>query len=147
MLWKKSIIEKYYPTKEVKTKSGFTKKYICGYRTGQTESLNRWTKFKKTLEGVEKLGSLGLAIWFMDDGGRSSQLVLHTENFEQELQEKLVQVLKTNFNINVEIKTYFNKNRQKNYSWLVGSTSEKRKVYEICKKHIPESMLFKFKPG
>lgn len=147
MEWKKSKIEKKYKCNYSNVKSGYTGKSICGFYTQNHEDLNKWSNFRKDFCGLEKLNPLGLAVWFMDDGDNGNGLRIHTEGFSEEINLKLKNVLKDNFNIEVEVRECSQKKSDgsaKSYKYLCGGVREKYKLYKICEKHIHPTMLYKF---
>lgn len=137
--WKRSILSKTFLTRNYTSTGGYNTTEQYKISTGNTPLLNKWTSFKKTFDGIERLGPLGLAVWYMDDGCKGRGLRLSTEGFSYEQQIILRDLLKSNFNIHVEIKPSKGK-----YYFLQGSIEDQYKLYEICKNYIHPSMLYKF---
>lgn len=137
--WKIDYLNQFYPTKQVKAKSGYTGLPLIGIRTGCNQYFNQWQAFRNTFEGVERLNAFGLALWFQDDGSANSGLIFHTESFTYEQNLRLQCILKSNFDIDVEIRMSKGK-----YFQLVGGVSELYKVQEICGKFVRPDMKYKF---
>ena len=138
--WKESLLRERLRTIPAKNiVSGYTGKSQVGFRSGQTPLLLPYVDFKKTLSGVERLGPLGLAIWYMDDGCKGRGVRFSTESFTQAQNEKLRQVLSDNFGIEVEVvKT------KKGYFYLNGTSEAKRRLSEICEPFIHPDLAYKF---
>jgi hypothetical protein len=99
-----------------------------------------YTPKKEVPDSITKLGPLGLAIWFMDDGALHSPtgLYLSTNGFNHESQLKLVKVLKDNFGITAHI----HKNKDKEILYIV--QKDKKKFLDIIRPYVCESMKYKF---
>ena len=140
--WKRSVLSNTVRCRQVTAFSGYTGEIQEAFSSGCSSVLNEWSNFKTTLHKTYKLGPLGLAIWYMDDGCKARALRFSSESFTYNQNILLKNVLKENFDINVEVKKYNKKD--KTYFYLLGGTAELYKLYEICKKYIHFSMLYKF---
>lgn len=98
-----------------------------------------YTPTKQVPDSVSKLGPLGLAIWYMDDGAlhNPTGLYLSTNGFNHESQLKLVNVLKDNFDIIAHI----HKNQDKEILFIV--QKDRDKFFDIIRPHICSSMKYK----
>ena len=144
LLWKRQILSLKLRTRELKgARSGYTGKPQVGYASANSALLLPFVETKARATGAERLGPLGLAVWFMDDGHNSNGLVFSTESFDIETQSFLKTVLKTNFDINVDVTPYKHANG-KTYFRLVGGVEEKLKLVEICRPHIHPDLAYKF---
>lgn len=94
--------------------------------------------YKIIPDKVYELTSLGLAIWFMDDGSKhKASYYIHTDGFDIKCQEKLLDMLNKNFNI----KASLHKTRT-NYNIYI--KKESRDLFtKLIEPHICESMLYK----
>lgn len=118
-----------------------------GYARGISEvniAFNRfrdeWYNPKKEVpDSVTKLGPLGLAIWYMDDGTihNPTGLYLSTNGFNHESQIKLVNILKDNFDIIAHI----HKNQNKEILFIV--QKDKNKFFDIIRPYVCGSMKYK----
>ena len=118
-----------------------------GYARGISETniaFNRfrddwYTPTKEVPDSVFKLGPLGLAIWYMDDGAmhHPTGLYLSTNGFNHESQLKLVAVLKNNFNITAHI----HKNKDKEILFIV--QEDRDKFFNIVRPYFCGSMKYK----
>lgn len=99
-----------------------------------------YTPTKEVPDSINKLGPLGLAIWYMDDGAihYPTGLYLSTNGFNHESQLKLVKMLKDNFDITAHI----HKNKNKEILFIV--QKDKHKFLDIIRPYICESMKYKF---
>lgn len=85
-----------------------------------------------------KLSSLGLAIWFMDDGSKhSSGYYLHTNCFTYKDHLLLVKILKHNFDLNSSI------HKSKDSFTIYIPSKEVAKFNSLVKDYICESMKYK----
>jgi hypothetical protein len=138
LAWKRKILEQKLRTRDIKCKSGYTGEDQVGFCTGNSPLLMEYVEFKETLRGVERLGPLGLSVWYMDDGNAGRSFGLSTECFSKEQNEKLASVLLTNFGIEVKVE------KTKEYYRLRGSVEAKRRLSDVCKDHIHPDMAYKF---
>lgn len=94
---------------------------------------------KEVPDSISKLGPLGLAIWYMDDGAihHPTGLYLSTNGFNHESQLKLVQVLKDNFNITAHI----HKNKDKEILYVV--QKDRDRFFDIIRPYVCGSMKYK----
>lgn len=86
---------------------------------------------------------LSLAIWYMDDGslGDHSYLIISTDGFDNESQERIVRVLKSKWDINARIVD--KKNGDKLYKRLVIGSHNLVKFFSLVRPHIIPSMQYK----
>lgn len=98
-----------------------------------------YTPKKEVPDSVTKLGPLGLAIWYMDDGTLHypTGLYLSTNGFNHESQLKLVKVLKDNFDITAHI----HKNKDKEILYII--QKDKNKLFDIIRPYVCGSMKYK----
>lgn len=99
-----------------------------------------YTPTKEVPDSVFKLGPLGLAIWYMDDGAihYPTGLYLSTNGFNHESQLKLVKMLKDNFDITAHI----HKNKDKEILYIV--QKDRNKFLDIIRPYVCSSMQYKF---
>jgi recombination protein RecA len=87
------------------------------------------------------LTPLVIAIWYMDDGCRSDEMMIfNSQSFSLEEQKYLVSVMKDKFNINLSIQ----KDRR-NFR-LIANKAESAKLSKIIQPYIIESMKCKILP-
>lgn len=98
-----------------------------------------WYNPKKTIpDSIYNLNALGLAIWFMDDGtSNKSSFYLSTQCFDDKSQDKLIDMLKKNFDIDC------NKHKQKNTKILYIKAKSKQRFINLIKPYLCESMNYK----
>lgn len=98
-----------------------------------------WYADKKVVpDSVYKLNGLGLAIWFMDDGTSNiSSFYLSTQGFSYPCQEKLVDMMRKNFNIECHI------HKHKNTHILYIAARDKQRFIDIVKPYLCQSMNYK----
>lgn len=118
-----------------------------GYARGVSEINIAFNRFrddwyipeKEVPESVSKLGPLGLAIWFMDDGTfhRPTGLYLSTNGFNHSSQLKLVETLNNNF----KIEAHIHKNKDKEILYI--PQKDRSKFIEIVRPYIMGSMRYK----
>lgn len=94
---------------------------------------------KEVPDSISKLGPLGLAIWYMDDGTNHypTGAYFSTNGFNHESQLKLVNVLKENFDITAHI----HKNKDKEILYIV--QKDKLKLFDIIRPYVIGSMKYK----
>lgn len=95
---------------------------------------------KQVPDSITKLGPLGLAIWYMDDGTihYPTGAYLSTNGFNHESQLKLVQVLKNNFDVTAHI----HKNQNKEIIYI--TQKDRNKFLDIIRPYVIGSMKYKF---
>ena len=125
-----------------------------GLRTNQTPYLRQLRKVlykpnkEINLRQLKKLTPLGIALWYMDDGSllfqrdkegkiESRKAYLNTQGFSREENEIMVNYFKDEWNINCKI------HRDKNYYRLYFNSTELKKLIEIIKPFIINSMNYK----
>lgn len=118
-----------------------------GYARGTTEVNIAFNKFrdewyiptKEVPDSITDLGSLGLAIWYMDDGTihYPSGAYLSTNGFNHESQIKLVNVLKDNF----DVEAHIHKNEDKEILFIV--QKDRDKFFDIIRPYIIGSLKYK----
>ena len=88
------------------------------------------------------LNDLSLAIWMMDDGYNYGNRGFEfcTDNFTEDENEKIVELFKNKFDINSHVIRV----AKKNYRVLVNK-KDKTKLFNIVRKYIIPSMLYKIK--
>lgn len=98
-----------------------------------------YTPKKEVPDSITKLGPLGLAIWYMDDGTLHypTGLYLSTNGFNHESQLKLVKVLKDNFDITAHI----HRNKDKEILYII--QKDKNKFFDIIRPYVCGSMKYK----
>lgn len=101
---------------------------------------NEWyAPTKEVPDSIFKLGPLGLAIWYMDDGTihYPTGAYFSTQGFNHESNLKLVQMLKDNFNITARI----HKNKDKEILYII--QNDREKFFDIIRPYICGSMRYK----
>lgn len=140
--WKRNILSQKLRTIDKKCYSGYTKKELIGFRTGNSSLLLPYLNIRSNLDCLNKLEPLGLAVWYMDDGVDCNGLRFSTENFTFEQNLKLKDFLKKKFDIKVDIHKEFKNNHVLYY--LSGGVEDKHKLFEICKQYIHPDLAYKF---
>lgn len=119
--------------------------------------IRREGKKRVTAEWLDKLGPLGLAVWYADDGsanthtakdGTVSTIVqISTHGFSREDHEVMVGWLRWKWGVKAEIKTarYTGKKR-KTYSYIYLNRHETTKFFSLLPGSIP-GVEYKFPPG
>lgn len=99
----------------------------------------KWYFPKKMIpDSIFELDALGLAIWFMDDGtSNKSSFYFSTHCFSYEDHEKLVKMMKRNFNIECAI------HRNKDKYILYIKSKDKQHFIDLIKPYICPSMNYK----
>lgn len=142
---KRAIVSRKLRTRDsVGVKSGYTGRAEVGFASGCSPILMPYADFKKSLTGAERLGALGLAVWYMDDGCSGNSFKISSESFTEEQNRKLVGILKKNFDIEAEVHSYTKEGNAKPYYYIMGGIEAKRRLVEVCRKHIHPSMAYKF---
>lgn len=118
-----------------------------GYARGTTEVNIAFNKFrdewyiptKEVPDSITDLESLGLAIWYMDDGTihYPSGAYLSTNGFNHESQIKLVNALKDNF----DVEAHIHKNEDKEILFIV--QKDRDKFFDIIRPYIIGSLKYK----
>lgn len=123
-------------------KSGYTGRAQAGYRSACSPLFSPYLFFKETLSGIERLGPLGLAVWYMDDGCAGNQFRISSESFTLTQNEALAAMLKKNFDINAEVSSFEREGRA--YHYIRGGVEAKRRLAEICAPYTHPTMAYKF---
>lgn len=142
MDWKWSIISRKLRSTKVNATSGYTGKPIVGMRSGNSALLLPYVNTRTTLEGIERLGPQGLAIWYMDDGCSGRGFRLSTEGWGLEINEQIVKFLDQKFSIKTKVHKYVRNG--KTYYNIQGSAQAKERLVEICKPYIHPDLAYKF---
>jgi len=142
MEWKRSIINNKLRTVDTDCASGYTGVPQVGFRSGCSPILLPFLEIRKNLNGIERLGPLGLAVWYQDDGCSGNQLRLSTECFSLEQNQFLSNFLERKFGIQTVVGDYTRDGIT--YFYLRGPMESKRRLVEICKPHIHPTMAYKF---
>ena len=104
-----------------------TEVYRIFYRSG-----------KKIIPDNLQIHPLSLAVWFMDDGSKSYRAIyLNTQKFSVTEQEKLIEILKQQFDINASL------NKDKKYYRLRIAVSSVSKFLEIIKPYLLPMFCYK----
>lgn len=101
---------------------------------------NEWYALNKEVpDSIFKLGPLGLAIWYMDDGAihYPTGAYFSTQGFNHESNLKLVQMLKDNFNITAHI----HKNKDKEILYII--QKDREKLFDTIRPYMCGSMKYK----
>lgn len=142
MEWKRSIIAQKLRTSDQKgAVSGYTGEEQFGFYTNNSPELLPYVKFKTTLEGIERLGPVGLAVWYMDDGCKGGGVRFSTECFTEEQNQFLAEFLGRKFGVNCKVHNYLRDGRKLYY--LSGGVKAKRRLEEICREHLHVDMAYK----
>lgn len=118
-----------------------------GYAKAVSETNAAFNKFrdewycptKEVPDSINELGPLGLAIWYMDDGTlhHPTGLYLSTHCFNHASQEKLVKMLKDNFDITAHI----HKNKDKEILFI--TQKDRPKFLDIIRPYVCGFMKYK----
>ncbi len=93
---------------------------------------------KKCIPNNLKLSALSLAIWFMDDGSKSrSSIYLNTQQFRVDEQNRLVLLLKNQFNIESTL------NKDKIYFRIRVRSESSKKMVKIIERYILPEFRYK----
>jgi superfamily II DNA or RNA helicase len=129
--------------------SGYLNKN-SGFRVDM--STNDQTKYirqifkEKPQEFLDLVNEKALAIWYMDDGSLTSKRIqLHTEGFNVDFIQKLIDVLKTKFNVDAKMRQYHKKTNKKTYNYIVINTENTRKFLKLVAPYRCYNMNYKFK--
>jgi hypothetical protein len=105
--WKESILRNKIRTVPLSSpRSGYTGELQVGYRTGCSPLFLPFNEFRETFAGLEKLGPLGLAVWYQDDGCAGNGFRISSESFTKEQNETLAGFLSRRFGLEVDVRTY-----------------------------------------
>jgi recombination protein RecA len=98
-----------------------------------------------SIEIIEKLSTLGLAIWFMDDGCKiaSGGYNLFTNGFNKEEQEKILPILSSKFGLKLTLHKNFNKEYNKTYYFIYISAQSAKRFENLIEPYIVECMRYK----
>lgn len=129
--------------------------YVSLYYSNKTVGRAREKIFvegKKTLtEGVlNQLGTLGLAIWYMDDGSlilhkypdgsiKSREVYWSTESLDLESHNVFKEWMKRKYDIDIKINSY---KKGKYYRTIINATNA-NKLFKLIEPHIVPSMNYK----
>lgn len=92
----------------------------------------------KEIPAFVELRPLTLAVWFMDDGSRSrSAAYLNTQQFAKDTQERLLAMLKEQWDINGSL------NRDKTYFRIRISVESTRKLGKVIGDHMLPEFMYK----
>jgi len=94
-----------------------------------------------TREYLNKLSSLGLAVWWMDDG--SDNGVLSTHSFSKKENEIIAEYLKEKWNISSKV----SKDKDKDLYYIHIKHSSLKTLKRVIEKHIPDCMKYKIGEG
>jgi predicted house-cleaning noncanonical NTP pyrophosphatase (MazG superfamily) len=105
-------------------------------------------RFRIERRWLNRMTSLSLAIWWLDDGSLVSNArkgTLCTDGFDEESVKRLARYLEVVWHITTHVGTVGRKRngRQDHYYRLWLSTEELKKFLRIIAPHVPESMLYK----
>lgn len=145
--WKRSIFNNKVRTRDKKAVSGYTGEDLCGFSTGNSPLFNQWVDFRKNFDGLDRLGALGLAVWYMDDGCQANGLSISSESFTRDQNQRLVELLKARFQIEAYVQEVHKEDeggQLKTYWRIAGPVESKRRLVEICLPYIHPSMAYKF---
>jgi hypothetical protein len=141
--WKRQIINNKIRTVDLSNpRSGYTGAEQVGYRSGCSPLLLPYAGFKTSLVGMERLGPLGLAVWYMDDGCAGNGFRISSESFTKDQNEALVRMLEVNFGIKASVREDHREDSV--YYYIGGGIEAKRRLVEVCKEHIHPDMAYKF---
>ena len=103
---------------------------------------------KKIFPDNIKLTPLSLAIWFMDDGSKSNySFIISTESFTLEDHNKIVAVLRDQFNINANIREYkkIYNGEEKTYNCLYFIGNDRKKLVDIIGEYVWKIPCMRYK--
>lgn len=141
--WKRQIIGQQVKTSECKgIVSGYTGSSQVGFYTQNSHVFNQWLGFKQHFQNLEKIGPLGLSVWYMDDG-YAKGFSIASHGFTKNQNERLVELLWKKFQIKTRVAREVKKDGR-SYWYITGGLEAKRRLVEICRPHIHPQMAFKF---
>lgn len=140
--WKRSVLSLKIRTISTNPTSGFTGKPLVGIYGAASPVLLPYKDFRKTFDGLERLGRLGLAVWYMDDGCAGNGFRISTEGWDEPTNQMLAEFLHRRFGLDVELMSY--ERDGKKYWCLVGGVGAKRRLSELCRQYIHSTMAYKF---
>lgn len=105
-------------------------------------SNNRFVINNNWISGID---NLGLAIWFMDDGSCSNDMVrFHTEGLSKEDNEKLIDWLRNDFR---SVRIYNYRSKKKEFHYIGLNRSDSRLFCKRIAKFVPPFMRYKLATG
>ncbi len=111
------------------------------YRTGYTPLLAYLCdSTSDDTKRAQRLGPLGLAIWYQDMGRPGDDFVLTTSKFSESQCKRLAMMLWLNFGLSVEV---LNTLDDRGTKYLIGDAETKKKFGEICGDYIHPTMALK----
>lgn len=141
--WKISVLSNRLRfVKKKNAISGYTGKELVGYFSGHSPYLMPYLKLRSDLDGLEKLGPRGLAVWYMDDGCDCNGFRLSTECWNKEENQVIADFLSRRFGISTIVLSYTRGDKE--YFYLSGGVSAKRRLVGICKPFIHPDLAYKF---
>lgn len=141
--WKRSILSRKLRTVDLSApKSGYTGESLVGFRTGHSPLLEPYRGVRSDLDLIDRLGPLGLAVWYMDDGCKMNGIRFSTEGFTDEQNERLRLLLLDKFGIDVRLFRYSRNDVV--YTCLIGGVGAKRRLVEVCGPYVHPTMAYKF---
>lgn len=143
LLWKREFLARKIRVPMVSgARSGYTGEPQVGYQSGCSPLLNQYLNLRKDFGGLERLGPLGLAIWYQDDGCAGNGFRLSTECWSEGENQVLADFLLNRFGIQVKVGSYIRDGRPLYY--LHAGIEAKRKLVELCRAYVHPSMAYKF---
>ena len=106
------------------------------------QSLNFIERGKRTvsLETLNKLSPMGIAIWFCDDGCRSKNTVsLNTQCFSKEENQIIIDYFDSAWGI----KFHLAYDKKKKLYWIYSCAKDKAKFLKMISPYVPKSMAYK----
>lgn len=145
--WKKSIFSLKLNMRDTFPVSGYTGEDLVGISSGNTPLLLPYKDIRTSLEGpIDRLGALGLAVWYMDDGVKCNGFGISSEGFSKEQNLKLIELLDRNFGIKARLNEDKGVENGVPYHYynIRGDLEAKRRLVDICKPYIHKDMAYKF---
>ena len=148
VIWKKKVLANFVNSiNRMPDKRGNSVMY--GFHTISHQELNPMRELfyennKKVIKEEIKnyLSPLGLAVWYMDDGSKGkSNCRISTDGFSLEENNKLKDILKTNFNLFCKVCEYQRNNKK--YYYLSFNKENSFNLSDIVKPYIVECMSYK----
>ena len=140
--WKYSVLQSIVKSKP-KLRNGNGNRIACRFYTCCHSEITDLFRYfykdgKKIIPDNLEINSLGLAVWYMDDGSRSGgSIYLNTQQFSVEDQNKLQKLLLNQFDITSSL------NKDKEYMRIRIKTADAKKFCDIIRQFIPQSMQYK----
>lgn len=137
--WKKTLLGNAVTCRITSGKSGYCDNNVYKFSTRILPEINKYSNSINTVNKVlNDINELGVAIWFMDDGSLvNGRYRLHTESYNLEEQELMVDFFKRKFGITPKILKY------KEYYYLQFCVNDSKIISKLLCKYIPESMQYK----